>query len=81
MLESRTVPSFIKTMTRITVRGIDGDAVASVLQSDSSIHDEPLSTSNPQIGVDEEDALFLLWWRRHGRLGWVVGSHSKAVVE
>ena len=46
-------------MTRITMRGEDGDLVAARLETDSGIDDQPLSTSNAQVWVEEDDALLL----------------------
>ena len=40
--------------------GVDGDTVASILESDGGVDDEALSAANAEIGMDEENVPLLL---------------------
>ena len=64
-------------MERIAVRSIDGDGMAQVLQTDSSIHNKTLCPSNAEIRVDEEDGG--LWRLLFGRVShsWVGGGRME----
>lgn len=51
---ARTVSSFLKTMCPVVMRSEHGDKVfALVLQSDCSIHHQPLCPAYPQVWMDK----------------------------
>ena len=43
-------------MGRIAMRGENGHLVAQVLEADCGINNQPLSTTNTKVGVEENDA-------------------------
>ena len=52
-----TISSFVEAVLRITVAGEDYHLVATVLQADCCIDDEPLSSSDAKIRMEESDVL------------------------
>lgn len=52
-----TIAGLVETVPRITMRCEDSDLVAARLEANSGINDQPLSTANAQVRVEEDDAL------------------------
>lgn len=55
-----TIAGLIKAMSRVAVRGEDGDFVSAFLQRDCGIDNEPLGAANAEIRVEEDGVLLLL---------------------
>lgn len=54
-----TISSFIEAMLGVAVAREDDDFVAAVLQPYSGIDNQPFSSSNPQVGVEERDCFLI----------------------
>ncbi len=63
-----TIPSFLKAVLWVAMRGEKGHLVASLLQSDSGINDQSLCPSDAQVRV-KEDYLPLLLTLARSNLG------------
>lgn len=57
MAMRHTIAGFVKAMLRVAVTREHDDSVAAILQANGCVHNESLSASDAQIGVEEDHSL------------------------
>jgi hypothetical protein len=70
-----TIPSFLKAVVWVAMRGENGHLVASLLQSDSGINDQSLCPSDAQVRVKEDYLPLLLTLVRSS-----LGLHDYSII-